>query len=361
MKRYTAVMFCFWICGALMANCHNVHCCFEYLGCRGVRDFTKDDFMKTSAASANADRYFEKEHAPFKDLDWNLFLLEESVQRKDCMAASNAVSNISHILRCYAVFLTDPETGGKRVFPMRLRMSMLEKIEYSLARMIFGERRNEVAAYFDALLPDSIIGESRNIPSWHSISTFKKMLAIAVAIENYNEKEECYPLNLDSLKLLEEDRKCACGRDIEYEYYRGTWVLRSRCESWEGGLRFDEYIPMIYQQRKHLDLCFSRTFNEKRVSLFNGELLGGEDERLAGRVLHNGMGNGVHLIKFVNPHAGSGRIVPLSEVNARIEGTARMVEHCDDNETIVCGGDVPLRSKILQTAKQHHLSSYVRE
>lgn len=341
MKRYTAVMFCFWICGSLMANCHNVHCCFEYLGCRGVRDFTKDDFMKTSAASANADRYFEKEHAPFKDLDWNLFLLEESVQRKDCMATSNAVSNISHILRCYAVFLTDPETGGKRVFPMRLRMSMLEKIEYSLARMIFGERRNEVAAYFDALLPDSIIGESRNIPSWHSISTFKKMLAIAVAIENYNEKEECYPLNLDSLKLLEEDRKCACGRDIEYEYYRGTWVLRSRCESWEGGLRFDEYIPMIYQQRKHLDLCFSRTFNEKRASLFNGELLGGEDERLAGRVLHNGMGNGVHLIKFVNPHAGSGRIVPLSEVNARIEGTARMVEHCDDNETIVFGGDFP--------------------
>ena len=87
-------------------------------------------------ASANADKCFKREHAPFKDLDWNLFLLEESVQRKDCMAASNAVSNISHILRCYAVFLTDPETGGKRVFPMRLRMSMLEKIEYSLARMI---------------------------------------------------------------------------------------------------------------------------------------------------------------------------------------------------------------------------------
>ena len=36
----------------------------------------------------------------------------------------------------FPVFLTDPETGGKRVFPMRLRMSMLEKIEYSLARMI---------------------------------------------------------------------------------------------------------------------------------------------------------------------------------------------------------------------------------
>lgn len=82
MKRHTAVMFCFWICGALMANCHNVHCCFEYLGCRGVRDFTKDDFMKTSAASANADRYFEKEHAPFKDLDWNLLLLEESVKMR---------------------------------------------------------------------------------------------------------------------------------------------------------------------------------------------------------------------------------------------------------------------------------------
>ena len=300
-------------CGRLKADCSNVHCRFEYLGYQGVERFSKNDFMMESASSGQIDRYFGRECMPFRELNWWLFQLEESVCRNDKESITNAVYAVSCILDGYKGFLHEPGTGNVRSFVMRLRMLMIERIEYSLARMVIGEGRNIVKEYFDVLLPGAILEESRKLPSWHSVSTFRQMLFIAIEVENYHDKEQCYPLNLDVLKLPDKVRKCACGRDIEYEYYKGTWLLRSRCESWEGGLRFDEYIPMIYQQRKNLDLCFSRTFNIKRKSLFNGEFMGADDSRLRGQVVHGSQMAGVHLIKFTSPSAGCGMVVPLSE------------------------------------------------
>ena len=74
-----------------------------------------------------------------------------------------------------------------------------------------------------------------------------------------------------------------------------------------------DYQKFLYQQRKRLDLCFSNTFNAKRMSLFKGEVMGAKDCRLHGKVVHDNQQSGVHLIKFTNPTAGTGRIIPLSE------------------------------------------------
>ncbi len=313
MLKWVCFVFVIHLSGMLQAVCANVHCGFEYLGSLAGRSLTHNDFMTSEVFNGTLEKHFAQECFPFRELDWLLFKFEKSLYDKNDSEVSNAVCEVSQLLKKYKVFLYDKDSKLPRRFPARLRMLLLEKIEYSLARMVLSKNRNRAIACLDDLLPDSIIDESRNIPSWHSILTFKRMLAIAVAVEDFHDKEGCYPLKLDMLELSEEKRKCACGRDIEYEYHGQNWILRNRCESYDGGLRFDEYIPMIYQSRKRLDLCFSCTFNKKRKSLFNGELLGGDDIRLRGWIPHDELQKGVHGIRFSNPSAGCGRIVPLSE------------------------------------------------
>lgn len=311
-NAYIAVLACLMTL-KLVAVCENVHCRFEYMGASSVEGVGKDEFMSVPALGGSADRYFERECRAFRELNWHLAQLEFAFERRNKVAVTNAVRGVSRLIDEYEVFLANQETGELRVFPQRLRMMLLERIEYALARIVLGAGRNEVSLFIDELLPDAIIDASKSIASWHSIKTFKQMLLIAAEIENYREREECLPLNLDMLKLPEAARKCACGRDIEYEQHAGIWVLRSRCESYDGGLKFDEYIPTIYQQRKLLDLCLSSTFNEKRAALFKGEILCPDDNRLSCQIIHDMHRSGVHPIKFASPSAGTGRIIPLSE------------------------------------------------
>ena len=298
---------------ALSADCANVHCRFQYMGHHGTKGATRDDFMRMPAVNDMCEKYFAHEVLPFREMNWCLSKLEASVYDGHHSQISNAVHDILSVIDEYKVFLRNQESGTPRKFPARLRMLLLERIEYSLARMVLHEKRNLVTEFIEVLLPDSIINESRTDPSWHSIATFKRMLILADAIENYHDSEGCYPLNLRPLKLQDVNRKCACGHDIDYEQHGSDWILRSRCESFDGALAFDQYIPTIYVQRKKLDLCFSRTFNHKRKSLYYGELMGGGDVRLMGQVFHNPAQNGVHGIKFRFPSAGCCRVLPKSE------------------------------------------------
>ena len=300
----------------LLADCGNVHCRFEYLGHDAVAESTEEDFLATSAVSGTYERYFENECRPFRELDWHLNRFEQAVAEGDLSGCSNAVSAVARLLVDYEAFFRDGASGEQRSFPQTLRLLMLEKIEYSMARLILGRGRGTAKEFLDVLLPDSMIDKGRDFRLWHSIRTFKHMLFIACSVEDYHEREGCPPLNLDLLGLSERVRKCACGRDIEYEYHGLTWVLRSRCESFDGALAFDEYIPMI-GQRKRLDLCFSPSYNRKRRMLYDGEGMDTKDIRLTGRVAHDVPWSGVHIIKFTHPSAGCTRIVPLSECERR--------------------------------------------
>lgn len=293
----------------LRAECDHIHCGFEYLGASIGSGYTEDLFLGESSVSEVHDKYCVKEFMiSLRRLNWHLYQMELAARNGDLLSMSNAVASVSSLL-CEA-------NGGENVstvYPLSLKHWWFENVEYSVARVVLSDARSVVAPFVGTLLPDSIMENDKGSRRVHSLKTFRQMLLIAVEIENYREREECLPLNLDMLKNLESTRKCACGRDIEYEQHAGIWVLRSRCESYDGGLKFDEYIPAIYQQRKRLDLCFSSTFNEKRVALFKGDVMYPDDNRLRCQIVHDKHRCGVHQIKFANQSAGAGRIIPLSE------------------------------------------------
>lgn len=312
MKILLVLTSVFCLSVVLLADCGNVHCRFEYLGHDAVAESTEADFLAESAVSGTYERYFRNECRPFRELDWHLNRVERSAAADDYSGCSNAVSAVARLLVDYAVFFRGGAFEEMLTFPQKLRMLMLEKIEYSMARLVLGKGRDIAKEFLDTLLPDTLIDKGRDFRLWHSVRTFKTMLIIACAVEDYHDREGCPPLNLNLLKLPERIRKCACGRDIEYECHALTWVLRSRCESFDGGLAFDEYIPMI-GQRKRLDLCFSPSYNRKRRMLYDGEGMNTKDIRLTGRVNHDVPWSGVHIIKFTHPSAGCTRIVPLSE------------------------------------------------
>ena len=294
----------------LVADCENVHCGFEYVGACIGSGYTEDSFLNETSVSEVHDKYCVKEFmTSLRRLNWYLYQMELAAGSGNLPALSNAVASVSSLL-CEAN-MGDENTSV--IYPPSLKQWWLENIEYSLARIILSDARRIVVPFVGTLLPDSVMENDKGSRRVHSLKTFKQMLLLAVEIENYREKEECLPLNLDMLKLPEATRKCACGRDIEYEQHAGIWVLRSRCESYDGGLKFDEYLPTIYQQRKRLDLCLSSTFNEKRAALFKGEILCPDDNRLSCQIIHDMQRSGVHPIKFASPSAGTGRIIPLSE------------------------------------------------
>lgn len=313
MQKSLIALIGFLVSVAVWAKCDNVHCGFEYLGSQIGLGYTEAQFMDESAVAALKDKYCIEEYMlTFRKLNWHLYQLELAAETGNSTGVSNAVDGVTSLLLGVNVSL--PSNPG---YPHSLKSQWLEKIEYSMARMILSEARDVVLPHFETLLPESVLDECSEDRSMRSIKTFKRMLCLAIAIEKYHEREGCYPTSIDSLDVSEMMRKCAYGHDIEYEYYKGKWVLRCRCESWEGGLGFDEYIPVVYRQRKRLDLCFSSTFNEKRKSLYDGKLLGEDDPRVAGRVVHDCAITGVHAITFESPAAGNTRIVPLSEVKSR--------------------------------------------
>jgi len=295
----------------LQAECNNLHCRFEYLGSNVGPGYTEESFLNELAVPELQDKFCDEESMlSLRKLNWYLYKLESAVGSGNCSEVSNAVACVSSLLFGKAA---DKQSD----YPNSLRLKWLEKIEYSMARMILSDARDGVLPHLATLLPDSILEDCKGERSARSIMTFKHMLCLAAAIEDFHKREGCYPLNLDPVGIPESQRKCAFGRDIEYEYYSGRWVLRCRCESWGGGLKFDEYIPMVYQQRRRMDLCFSSTFNEKRKALYNGESMSADDMRMAGRVVHDGSKSGVHAITFSRPNGGNARIVPLSEANSR--------------------------------------------
>lgn len=300
------------------AGCDNVHCKFEYAGIRSGTGCTDKEFMRETAVSELADKYCVQEFMlSFRTLNWYLYQFEQASMAKNHAGVSNAVKLVSSLLQNDQADGTNRCEGILNDYPNSLKLQWMEKIEYSVARMVLGEARDVVAQHLELLLPESILDQSEGIRSVHSIRTFKRMLSLAAELERFHESDGCYPLNLDSMGVSGQMRKCSYGRDIEYEYYKGKWVLRCRCESWEGGLQFDEYVPVIYAQRKHLDLCLSPTFNEKRFALFSGKVFCPHDERLSCRVIHDKSISGVHKVKYDNPSAGNFRVKTRLDDNDR--------------------------------------------
>ena len=285
----------------------NSHCTFRYLGYAGFKDadgFRESSFMSTPVYS----RPVEDAFPPFKELralDLALYRFEKAVAEGDAHGVTNAVAAVSCLLDRMSCGV------GRDVMDKALEM-----VSFSVDRQMQGKPGCVFdLTVLDRLLPASLV-EAEDMP--RALTTFKRMIIVSEYVEKYRQAHGALPVNLDETGVPECHRKCAYGRDIEYDHMQERWVLRCACDSWCGGLAFDEYLPGILSDRKKLPLFLSSSFAEKRRELFSGNWMFSSDERLTCRVDH-GSGDvtaGVHGLKYKRPGAGASRITGISRTNA---------------------------------------------
>ena len=291
------------------AQCDNPHCRYEWLGYNQGETLSEEDFLTNSVWSSVFDMYLPKLSIMFRKLNWQLYSIEKAISDGDFCAASNSVQEIQNILSGGQMPHSDNNTSSTIETPASMRLYMIEKIELCLARLVLGKGRDFTYEQIDRLVPDEYL-KILDKRMAKSEMTFKHMLALACLIESYSKENSCYPLNLNEILAPERFLKCAMNKDIEYEYFAGKWILRCRCESYSGGLSFDEYIPAVFNNRKRMDLCFSPSFNKKRALLFEGVNLNEKDIRISGTVKHESNMCGVHPIDFKDRLAGCMRLLP---------------------------------------------------
>ena len=286
-------------------NC-NVQCMFYYSGyegCKNVEGFKWESFLETPVYPTTHEELFPS-LKEFRTLNLKLCRLE-------CFAANSDGVNVSNAVEETSRFLEDMARGPGEGFIDRA----LESVAFSIVRI--QQRRSGLLLDIPAierLLPDHLL-EGDDMPM--SLKTFKRMVIIARLVEKYRAEHWSLPVVLDEAGIPERYRKCAYGRDIEYDQYNGVWSLKCACESWSGGLPFDEYLPCLLSGSKKMPLVLSSSFSEKRKALYSGEWVFSTDSRLECRVDHETRGgtNGVHGIVFKNPAAGNGRIIKTTEIH----------------------------------------------
>lgn len=279
-------------------QCCNIHCTFRYLGYAGfkeVEEFSASSFLSVPVFPQAAEDAFPS-FKELRALDMHLYLLECAAEGDDALGMTNAISAVSRLLD------TLSQGEGREIVAQALEM-----VSFSIVRLMQGR----CAVAFDAATLDLLLPErffvADDMP--RSLKTFKRMIVIAGCIEKYRRKRETLPITLDETEVPECHRKCAYGRDIEYDHSEKAWVLRCACDSWCGGLDFDEYLPGILSDRKKFPLFLSSSFSQKRRDVFSGEWAFTSDERLTCRIDHasKGVTNGFHMLKYKRPGAGAAR------------------------------------------------------
>lgn len=307
-RRLVAVMFCVLCLEGFSQDLGcNIHCAFRYLGYAGIKDrngFKESSFLDTPVYS----HAVEATCPPFKELrtlDLELCRLEKAVSEDDAIGMTNAVVAVSRLLNR----LSSGE--GRDVMDCALEM-----VSFSVVRVIQGRAGHvfDMLA-LDRLLPASLL-EATDMP--RALKTFKRMIIVSEYVEKYRQAHGALPVNLDETEVPELYRKCAYGRDIEYDHMQGVWVLRCACDSWCGGLAFDEYLPGILSDRKKLPLFLSSSFAEKRRGLFSGNWMFLSDARLTCRVDHGSrdLTSGFHGLKYKCPGAGASRVTGIGRAGA---------------------------------------------
>lgn len=158
------------------------------------------------------------------------------------------------------------------------------KLEYVLARLI-NDRRSVTVK----LLPMDIrkilppLTECNEVwteslwNSWRSRETFRRMLIVGAAIEEYLRKNGGIPNSLDSLEGVDvEEKKDAYGNMFSYYYRQNEWMLYSRGNE-EGAYEnnWDVYVPCngITGGHSTTEMWFASSFSSKRQELYKSGVL----------------------------------------------------------------------------------------
>lgn len=294
--------------------CGNANCAFEYLGRDGLpgrRSEAESAILSASMLPTPCETHMKEHCDRFRRLNVVLFELESAFQSGDGDGFAIAKEKVRMELENFVRFV---DGEGEGAWPFEAEY--LDKIELSITRMLFHEKQRTeellTADVIDALIPDSILSRHDVSSVLGTARTVKRMLLLAVRIENFKSANLAYPATLDEAHVPLECRMCSKGHELEYEVdtAKRVWMLRCRCDSWTGGLVFDEYVPKFLRIGKKIPLCLSNTFNEKRRRVFNGELLYENDRRLSYFIDHSrgGTTNGVHGIRFLHPSCGNSKI-----------------------------------------------------
>lgn len=292
--------------------CSNDNCEFEYLGSamggnRSAKDVEKDFLNSPYSYQWHELRYPEliNNH---KRLNILLFRLERTFTTGNAPSLERRIGEVADFWESFERDCAD--TGGN-AHTRTVRLILAEQIEYSIARMILVRKHSADcrmdASMINRLIPDEIYDRSEDQWRMKDNRTFKRMLILALHIQRWRVMVGRLPQ--DMKELLENEcsgLRVLVGTDIEYRASNGVWELRRRSNrDRQGKNDFDKYIPVVGFDRKG-DLCLSSTYNEKRASLFRGEVLYEDDEVMACTVRHGGpgIGNQVHKISYMNPHAG---------------------------------------------------------
>ena len=301
--KVTLIFCClFGIDGFSQCSCGNIHCAFRYLGYAGVKaedGFAVSAFLDSPVFPASVESAFPA-FRELRALDKALYQLEGAAEEGGGPALTNAATSVSRILE-----------GMSRGSGREVADRALEMVMFSVVRLMQGPRRLVLEKpLLDLLLPEDLVAAD-DMP--RALNTFKRMIRMGGYVEKYRKAHGVLPVTLDEAGIPECCRKCAYGRDIEYDHTDDVWVLRCACDSWCGGLGFDEYLPGILSDRKKLPLFLSSSFSQKRRDMFSGDWVFTSDDRLACRIDHSRRGgtDGFHGLTYKRPGAGAARVTAV--------------------------------------------------
>ena len=292
--------------------CPNGNCEFEYLGATTDGNRSEKDLETHFLNSPYSYQWHELRYPKLinthKRLNVLLFRLERAFTMGDAPSLEGRIGEVADFWKSFERDCAD--TGGN-AHTRTVRLILAEQIEYSIARMILAQKHSADcrmdASVINRLIPDEIYNRSEGQWRVKDNRVFKRMLILALHIQRWREMVGRLPQ--DMKELLENEcsgLRVLVGTDIEYRARNGVWELRRRSNrDRQDKNDFDKYIPVVGFDRKG-DLCLSSTYNEKRASLFRGAVLYEDDEVMACTVRHGGqgIGNQVHKISYMNPHAG---------------------------------------------------------
>ena len=158
------------------------------------------------------------------------------------------------------------------------------KLEYMLARLI-NDRRSvtvklrpmDIRKILPPITECNEVWTESSWNSWRSRETFRRMLIVGAAIEEYLRKSDGTP---DSLDLLEDvnakEKKDAYGNVFSYSSQKKEWMLYSRGdEMGKVENHWDVYVPCngITGGHSTTEMWFASSFSRKRQELYKSGVL----------------------------------------------------------------------------------------
>ena len=175
-------------------------------------------------------------------------------------------------------------------FPIALFRESIEKLEYSLVRVMEADGENPLMIEeVMKLLPDALFEIDFKLCKWAAyepdyfdrVKTFRNMITLGITLNKWRREHGEYPNSLDFLDRTDYRLRIS---HIEYDHRPGIWQLFCPSKWWMKNLApFNVYIPVITRNNETdwpLGKCvwLSSDFSKKRRRLFVNGVINADNE-----------------------------------------------------------------------------------